>query len=76
MVDEREREKKRTFIKKTKHRDEKDSWHSFPPWVSEDVPIGIVGFQEMSQINNKGIVLLVYTSLKDLEKGIKYLFLA
>lgn len=41
---ERERKKKRIFIKKIKYYDEKDSWYSFFLWVFEDVFIGIVGF--------------------------------
>ena len=40
------------------------------------VPVSVTSFQEMSHIHNKGVVLLVYAALKDLEEGIKYLFSA
>lgn len=40
------------------------------------VPVSVMSFQEMSHIHNKGVVLLVYAALKDLEEGIKYLFSA
>lgn len=38
------------------------------------VPVSVLHFQEMSHIHNKGVVLLVYAALEDLEEGIKYLF--
>lgn len=51
----------------------KKIWHNVPHRFSEYIPISIMSFQEMSQITNKGIALLVYTPLKDLEEGIEYL---
>lgn len=73
-----EKENERTFRRKSKHHDAKDTWHSSPPRIlgSLMVPVSVVSFQEMSHIRNKGVVLLVYPALKDLEEGMKHLFSA
>lgn len=66
-----EGENKRAIRKKSKHNEKDPAQCSLVD--SEYIPISITGFQEMSQVSNKDMGLLVYTSLEDSKEGIKYL---